>query len=76
MPSMVERLEYFSSLHCEKRAYVVSVRYCRHYFSREFEAVSVEEMELAEQYIVKLVQKQAFSKEMSSLKQEKEDENH
>ena len=33
-------------------------------------------MDLAEQYIVKLVQKQAFSKELSSLKQEREDQNH
>ncbi len=32
-------------------------------------------MELAEQCIVKLVQKQAFSKELSSLKQGKEDQN-
>ncbi|CAB3983333.1 RNA-directed DNA polymerase from transposon X-element, partial [Paramuricea clavata] len=44
--------------------------------NRKYIPVSVEEMELAEQYIVKLVQKQAFSKELSSLKQEKEDQNH
>ena len=37
--------------------------------NRKYTPVSVEEMELAEQYIVKLVQKQAFSKELSSLKQ-------
>ena len=94
MPSMVERLEYFSSLHCAKRAYAVCLRYRRLLLARvrmkgkpnnaepeiqsnrKYTPVSVEEMELAEQYIVKLVQKQAFSKELSSLKQEKEDQNH
>ena len=94
MPSMVERLEYFSSLHRAKRAYAVCLRYRRLLLARirkkgkpnnaepeiqsnrKYIPVSVEEMELAEQYIVKLVQKQAFSKELSSLKQEKEDQNH
>ena len=94
MPSMVERLEYFSSLHCAKRAYAVCMCYRRLLLARvrkkgklnnaepeiqsnrKYVPVSVEEMELAEQYIVKLVQKQAFSKKLSSLKQEKEDQNH
>ena len=94
MPSMVERLEYFSSLHRAKRAYAVCLRYRRLLLARvrkkgkpnnaepeiqsnrKYIPVSVEEMQLAEQYIVKLVQKQAFSNELSSLKQEKEDQNH
>jgi hypothetical protein len=94
MPSVVERLEYFSSLHCAKRAYAVCLCYRRLLLvrvrkkgklnnaeqeiqsNRKYIPVSVEEMELAEQYIVKLVQKQAFIKELSSLKQEKEDQNH
>ena len=42
----------------------------------KYKPVTVEEMELAEQYIVKLVRKQAlnFSKELSLLKQEKADQ--
>ncbi len=43
--------------------------------NQKYKPVTVEEMELAEQCIVKLVQKQAFSKELSSLKQGKEDQN-
>lgn len=37
--------------------------------NRKYQYVTVEEMELGEQHIVKLVQKQTFSKELNSLKQ-------
>lgn len=81
--SVLERLEYFSSWHCAKKAVAVCLRLQEKFRrandkevkqdssdsrSSKYIPVNVEELQNAESEIIKIVQKAAFPEEISSMK--------